>query len=41
MIIMGIKKLYAGKFLLVMPKYGGKQDFSLGNFLEVGQKQET
>ena len=28
-------------FLLVMPKYGGKQNFSLGNFPEVGQKQKT
>ena len=28
-------------FLLVMPKYGGKQNFGLGSFPEVGQKQKT
>ena len=28
-------------FLLVMPKYGGKQNFSLVSFPEVGQKQKT
>ena len=28
-------------FLLVMPKYLGKENFSLGSFPEVGQKQKT
>ena len=28
-------------YLLVMPKYWGKQIFSLGSFPEVGQKQKT
>ena len=28
-------------YLLVMPKYWGKQIFSLGSFPEAGQKQKT
>ena len=30
-----------GIYLLVMPKYWGKQIFSLGSFPKVGQKQKT
>ena len=28
-------------YLIVMPKYWGKQMFSLGRFAEVGQKKKT
>ena len=31
----------AGIYLLVMPKYWGKQIFILGSFTKVGQKQKT
>ena len=30
-----------GIYLLVMPKYWGKQIFTQGSFPEVGQKQKT
>ena len=35
------KKIFFGTYLLVMPKYWGKQIFTHGRFPEVGQKQKT
>ena len=36
-----IKKIITYIYLQVMPKYWGKQIFSLGSFPEVGQKQKA
>ena len=35
------KKIFVCIYLLVMPKYWGKQIFTHGRFPEVGQKQKT
>ena len=34
-------KININIYLLVMPKYWGKQIFSIGRFPDVGQKQKT
>ena len=38
---LSVKRRKTRIYLLVMPKYWGKQIFTLGRFPEVGQKQKT